>query len=190
MEKTDTLSLSGKFLIAMPGMSDPRFDRSVIYICSHDENGAMGLIINKTKGTLQLSQLLKDTGIDGAETVADAPVLDGGPVDINRGFVLHTADYYDPDKCLRLSDTLALSSNQSVLESLVGKDAPDQAVLLVGYSGWGEGQIEDEISKNAWMVVDAQEKLIFDTDMKSKWARALATLGITPDMLSGAAGRA
>jgi len=189
VENIESTKLGGRFLVSMPGMEDPRFDRAVIYMCSHDENGAMGVIINKTKGPF-LSDMLEQTGIKASVAIADSPVLDGGPVDINRGFVLHTADYYFPETCMRLSETLALSSDQDALISLTTDQAPDQAVLIVGYSGWAAGQLEHEIARNVWMVVDAPESLIFDKDMKTKWSRALGILGITPDMLSGAGGRA
>ncbi len=184
MENVEITRLSGQFLIAVPDMTDPRFEKAVIYICSHDSSGAMGLIINKPKGDLIMSDLLDDIGIPGSVKVADNPVLEGGPVDIDRGFVLHTADYFKPDNSLRLSETLALSSTKDVLEALTSDTAPDQAVLAVGYSGWGPGQLEQEIQHNVWMIVPASEKMIFDTELNTKWRRALATLGITPEMLS------
>ena len=184
MSETDFTRLNGQFLIALPDMRDPRFEKAVIYVCSHDTSGAMGLIINKSKGPLVLSDMLDQIGIEGPVSVADQPVLDGGPVDIDRGFVLHTADYFKPDTSLRLSETLALSSTKDVLEALISDEAPDQAVLAVGYSGWGPGQLEGEIQQNAWMIVPASEKMIFDTDLESKWSRALGQLGITPEMLS------
>ena len=184
MSDAEITRLTGQFLIALPDMADPRFEKAVIYICSHDSSGAMGLIINKSKGPLILSDMLEQIGIEGSVSVADSPVLDGGPVDIDRGFVLHTADYFKPDSSLRLSETLALSSTKDVLESLISEEAPDQAVLAVGYSGWGPGQLESEIQQNAWMIVPASEKMIFDTNLDTKWKRALGQLGITPEMLS------
>lgn len=186
----DATNLTGKFLIALPAMRDPRFEQAVIYVCSHNADGAMGLIINKTKGPLNLSDLLAQSGIDGDVNVADTPVLSGGPVDINRGFVLHTPDYFSQDASMKLSDTLTLTATKDVLEALVSDQAPERAVLAIGYSGWGEGQIEREIVDNAWITVDADESLIFDPDMDSKWARAIAKLGITPDMLAHTGGRA
>ena len=187
---TNATNLSGKFLIALPSMEDTRFSQAVVYICSHDENGAMGLIINKTKGPLNLSDLLAQAGIEGDVTVADTPVLSGGPVDINRGFVLHTPDYFSQDASLKLTDTLSLTATKDVLEALVSDKSPEKAILAVGYSGWGEGQIEKEIVENAWITVDADEALIFDSDMDSKWKRAIGKLGITPDMLAHTGGRA
>jgi len=186
----DISNLSGKFLIALPGMGDPRFEKSVVYLCSHNSEGAMGLIINKSKGEIVISDLLEQAGIEGSVKVADTPVLDGGPVDIDRGFVLHTADYYNAGTSLRLSETLALTSTKDVLEALTSAEAPDLAVIAVGYSGWGGGQLEREITENAWMVTDAKESLIFENGLDDKWAKALSYLGVTPDMLSHFGGTA
>jgi len=186
----DITNLGGKFLVALPGMGDPRFEKSVIYMCSHTTDGAMGIIINKAKGDILISDLLDQVGIEGTVTVADTAVLDGGPVDIDRGFVLHTADYYNSDTSLRLSETLALTSTKDILAALTSTDAPDLAVLAVGYSGWGGGQLEREISQNAWMVVDAKESLIFENQLDNKWTKALASIGVTPEMLSHFGGRA
>lgn len=187
---SDTTNLAGKFLIALPGMGDPRFKQAVIYVCSHDRAGAMGIMINKQKGPFTLSDMLEQADIDGTVKVADAPVLSGGPVDIDRGFVLHSPDYFKQDASVKLSGTLNLTATRDVLEALVSDTAPKQAILAVGYSGWGEGQIEKELQQNAWLTVDADEALIFDTDMDSKWDRAIRKLGITPDMLAHAGGRA
>ncbi len=190
MNQNGVTNLSGKFLISLPGMKDPRFHQSVIYVCNHDESGAMGLIINKPKGPLILSNMLEQVGIEGDVTVADTPVLNGGPVDIERGFVLHSADYFRQDGTLKLSDTLMLTATRDALEILVTDEAPSQAMLAVGYSGWGAGQLENELMNNAWITVDADEDLIFDPDMDNKWERAIKILGITPDMLAHTGGRA
>lgn len=187
---SDTTNLAGKFLIALPGMGDPRFKQAVIYVCSHDRAGAMGLMINKQNGLFTLSDMLEQTDIDGAEVVADNPVLSGGPVDIDRGFVLHSSDYFKDECSVKLSETLNLTATRDVLEALATDDAPAKAVLAVGYSGWGEGQIEQELMQNAWLTVDADEALIFDTDMESKWERAIKKLGISPEMLAHEGGRA
>ena len=181
--------LSGKFLVATPQMQDPRFARAVIYICNHDKSGAMGLVINKTKD-MPLSQMLGHIGITGDVKVADSPVLSGGPVDTNRGFVLHSPDFKNVKNSMQLSDTLMMTSTKDVLESLVADHAPDRAVLAVGYAGWSDGQLEDELQNNCWLVVDSDEALIFDTDFDGKWTKALATIGVTPDMLSATGGSA
>jgi len=167
----DITNLTGRFLCALPGMGDPRFEKSVIYICSHNSDGAMGLIINKPKDDIIISDLLDDIGIEGKTRFADHP-------------------YYNSDTSLRLSETLALTSTKDILAALTSSDAPDLAVLAVGYSGWGGGQLEREIALNAWMEVDAKESLIFENELDDKWTKALATIGVTPEMLSHFGGRA
>ncbi len=186
----DITNLTGKFLCALPGMGDPRFEKSVIFMCAHNSDGAMGLIVNKPKDDLLVGELLEQAGVDGTTKLADAQVLDGGPVDIDRGFVLHTADYYNAGTSLRISETLALTSTRDVLEALTSTEAPDLAILAVGYSGWGGGQLEREIAQNAWMVIDAKESLIFEDALNDKWTLALSAIGITPDMLSHFGGSA
>lgn len=186
----DITNLSGKFLCALPGMGDPRFEKSVIYMCSHTSDGAMGLIINKPKNDILISDLLDDVGIEGRSRFGDHPVLDGGPVDIDRGFVLHTADYYNNGTSLQISETLALTTTRDVLEALTSNKAPDLAILAIGYSGWGGGQLEREIAQNAWMVIDATESLIFEGEFDKKWSKALSFIGVTPDMLSHFGGSA
>lgn len=181
--------LGGKFLVATPEMRDPRFARAVIYVCNHDKEGAMGLVINKTKD-MPLSKMLDHIGISGAVKVADNPVLSGGPVDTNRGFVLHSPDFKNGKNSLQLSDTLMMTSTKDVLESLVADHAPNKAVLAVGYAGWSDGQLERELQNNAWLIVPGDEALIFDTDMNTKWTKALAKIGVTPDMLSSTGGSA
>lgn len=154
----------------------------------------MGIVINKqivkSGGALQLSDMLSNIGIEGDVRVADTPVLEGGPVDIDRGFVLHSADYFKSETSLILSETLTLTSTKDVLEALVQDEAPEKAMLAVGYSGWSAGQIERELQDNAWIVADANEAIIFDTDLDGKWVKALASLGIKPEMLSGIGGSA
>jgi putative transcriptional regulator len=194
MTDSNNVKLTGRLLIATPEMGDPRFRSAVIYICSHDSSGTMGIIINKQviKGgdAISLSDMLDNIGIEGQVQVADTPVLEGGPVDIDRGFVLHSSDYFKINSSLKLSDTLSLTSTKDVLEVLVKEDAPKKAMLAVGYSGWGAGQIEGELKDNAWIVADADEAIIFDTDLEGKWVKALATLGIKPEMLSHSGGSA
>jgi len=190
MSSDNPTNLTGKFLIALPTMGDPRFHRSVIYICSHDTSGAMGIVINKSKGPLILSNMLEQIGIEGTVKVADTSVLNGGPVDIDRGFVLHSPDYFRDDASLILSPSMNLTATRDVLEALVTDQAPKRAILAVGYSGWGAGQLESELVNNAWITADADEELIFDADMDRKWERAIAQLGITPEMLSHQGGTA
>lgn len=194
MIDSNAMKLTNRLLIATPQMGDPRFKDSVIYICSHDSSGAMGLVINKqmvkSGMAFQLSDMLSNIGIEGDVRVADTPVLEGGPVDIDRGFVLHSADYFKTETSLKLTNTLNLTSTKDVLEALVKDNAPAKAMLAVGYSGWGAGQIERELQDNAWIVADADEGIIFDTDLNGKWIKALASLGIKPEMLSRYGGSA
>lgn len=194
MTDSNAMELTNRLLIATPQMGDPRFKDAVIYICSHDSSGAMGLVINKQMVksgiSFQLSDMLSNIGIEGAVKVADTPVLQGGPVDIDRGFVLHSADYFKTETSLKLTDTLNLTSTKDVLEALVNEDAPEKAMLAVGYSGWGAGQIEREVQDNAWIIADADEALIYDDDLDGKWTKALASLGIRPEMLSRTGGSA
>jgi len=189
-EQTDFQSFQGQLLLATPDMGDPRFRFTVIYVVSHDQRGAMGIIINKGKSGLHISDMLDQIGIEGDVKVADTPVLNGGPVDIDRGFVLHSADYFKKDTSLKISDTLSLTSTKDVLEALVSDDAPERAMLAVGYAGWGRGQLEKEIMDNAWLVIDADEDLIFSNDLDGKWASALGEMGIDPGALSHGGGRA
>lgn len=178
------LSYRNSFLLATPAMDDPQFRFSVIYIINHDSTGAMGLIINKAQPGLLISDLLEQIGIDGDVKVADTPVLTGGPVDIDRGFVLHSSDYFKPDSSLVVSETLSLTSTKDVLESLVSEDHPKKVMLAVGYAGWGAGQLEREISENSWLISDSDDALLFSEDHENKWALALAEMGIDPSCLS------
>ncbi|WP_427454725.1 YqgE/AlgH family protein [Litorimonas sp. WD9-15] len=189
-EQTDFQSFQGQLLLATPDMGDPRFRFTVIYVVSHDQRGAMGIIINKGKSGLHISDMLDQIGIEGDVKVADTPVLNGGPVDIDRGFVLHSADYFKKDTSLKISDTLSLTSTKDVLEALVSDEAPERAMLAVGYAGWGRGQLEKEIMDNAWLVIEADEDLIFSNDLDGKWASALGEMGIDPSALSHGGGRA
>jgi len=183
-------SYKGQLLLATPDMGDPRFARAVIYICGHDESGAMGIIINKAKDDLHISDLLDRIGVSGEVRVADCPVLSGGPVDMDRGFVLHSEDYFKENSSLILSDTLTLTSTKDVLESLVTDQAPKRAMLAVGYAGWGGGQLEAELAQNAWLVAQVDDALVFDEDLDGKWNKVLLAMGINPAALAASGGRA
>jgi len=183
--------MSGRFLLATPAMGDRRFKNALIYICSHDAEGAMGITVNKAKAGLHISDLLEQIGIEGDVKVADTPVLNGGPVDIDRGFVLHSSDYFKQETSLKLTDTLMLTSTKDVLQALVEDDlAPEKAMLAVGYSGWGAGQLEAEIRQNAWLVIDGTEAMIFDENLSAKRQQALDILGISAEALSFLGGNA
>jgi putative transcriptional regulator len=183
--------LSGKLLIAMPGMGDPRFEHSVVYICAHSQEGAMGLIVNKPTPELNFTDLLEQLKI--APPPAEAPevrVHYGGPVEGGRGFVLHSGDYTGNSSTLQVDDRFGMTATLDVLEDLSRGTGPHRCFLALGYAGWGPGQIEDELQSNGWLTCDAAPELVFDADPGRKWQMALASLGIDPLMLSATGGRA
>ena len=192
MEETlDTYpSFKGQYLIATPAMGDPRFTQSVIYLCGHDASGAMGIVVNRSKMGLNMSELLEHVGVEGEVRVADTAVLEGGPVDIDRGFVLHSPDWFREDATLRVCDAVGLTTTKDVLEALVSDDAPERAVLAVGYAGWGPGQLESEIADNAWLLCGGDEGLVFGDSLDGKWAEALGRIGVSPEQLAAFGGTA
>jgi len=185
--------LAGKVLVAMPGIEDPRFERAVLYLCLHDEDQAMGLAVNRPIEGLSVSELLEKLGVE-AEPRAEGPldlVLLGGPVDRERGFVLHTDDYASPDSTVPVGDGLALTVTRDALDALGSRlHRPRRAFLALGYSGWGPGQLEQELRDNVWLICDPDETLLFGDDHAAKWTHALSKIGITADHLSVQAGRA
>ncbi|MEQ8433390.1 MAG: YqgE/AlgH family protein [Oceanicaulis sp.] len=182
--------LGGKLLIASPLIADPRFERAVVFVCSHDDEQAMGLIVNRPMGGLHLPELLDQLEVGGADKAADEPVLDGGPVDRDRGFVLHTPDSGCGPGSLIIAERIALTATREILDCLVSETPPRRALMALGYSGWDAGQLEDEIAANAWLVADADEDLLFSAGHDDKWARALGLLGVTPEFLTAASGHA
>lgn len=190
-QSADTEFLSGRLLIAMPGIGDPRFERSVVFLCAHDEEHAIGLAINRPLDGLTLESLFEKIGVDRPiRRVADEAVLMGGPVERERGFVLHTDDYLCDGVSMPVKDGLALTTTKDVLQALTGEAAPRRALLALGYAGWGPGQLEREVRESAWLVCDADETLLFGVDHDHKWAHALEKLGISPAMLAMEGGRA
>ena len=190
-DMTDAPSmLDGKLLIAMPGMGDPRFEKSVVFMCAHSDDGALGLIINKPAPDLQFSDLLKQLDIDVGPPDRNTRVHFGGPVEHVRGFVLHSGDYLSSESTLTVSDAFGMTSTLDVLEDLARGAGPDSALLALGYSGWGPGQLEGEILQNGWLTCDATPELVFGGDDDAKWEAALNSIGVDPRMLSGSAGHA
>ena len=182
--------LTGQLLISMPGIGDPRFDRALILICAHDAGHAMGVAVNRPVGGLSVTALLARLEIAAASDADDRAVLLGGPVETERGFVLHTDDYH-AEHSLRVADGLALTTTREVLEAMAAHDGPPRrAILALGYAGWGAGQLEREIRENVWLTVEADEALVFDDGYATKWARALGKLGVDPRFLSSEAGQA
>ena len=191
MPDTDPhMDLSGKLLIAMPGMGDPRFDHSVIYICAHSEDGAMGLIINQPAADLAFGDLLEQLEIDASDETLPTRIYVGGPVEHGRGFVLHSGDYTLPDSTLKVDSDFGMTATLEILEDMAMRRGPRQSLLALGYSGWAPGQLESEIAQNGWLTCDATPELVFSNECGSKWEKALAMLGIDPLTLSAAAGRA
>ncbi|HHL43796.1 MAG TPA: YqgE/AlgH family protein [Hellea balneolensis] len=183
-------SLAGSFLVAGPALRDPRFHKAVVYMCVHDAEQAMGIIINKPKPDVKLSTMLPHLEIEGKVTNADTPVLYGGPVETERGFILHTRDFMDENNSLPLGENLALSTSKSVLKSLTSPQAPKKAILSLGYAGWHAGQLESEIANNSWFVTPANDDIIFSGDANTKWTQVMFLAGITPEFLSREAGHA
>jgi putative transcriptional regulator len=184
-------SLAGRLLVAMPGIGDARFEHTVILLCAHDAEHAMGLAINRPVEGLSVASVLKRLNIAATISVPDDLVLMGGPVERDRGFVLHTDDYQSPQSSLPVAPGLALTATPEVLEAIAGHNArPRRSLLALGYAGWEAGQLEQEILGNTWLTCDADESLIFDDDYERKWTRALAKIGVAPERLSSLAGRA
>lgn len=180
---------TGKFLLAMPGMGDPRFEKGVIYVCSHTDEGAMGLMINHPAETLDFAKLLDELNIPSPEKLADVPVHLGGPVEQGRGFVLHSADYVQ-DSTMVISETVAITATVDILKALAAGTGPRNHLLVLGYTGWGAGQLEQEMQENAWHMADADDEIIFHAPDESKWSLAMAQLGVDVSMLSTEAGHA
>lgn len=169
-------SLAGRFLVAAPSMPDGRFQKSVVYMCKHDGDGALGIIVNNRVDDLPLGQVFKQLGIEGAHAGDLQPVLLGGPVETSRGLVLHSAEYKREETML-VGDGLALTASLEILKDLAGGNGPRQAWLALGHSGWSPGQLDREMQDNAWLVVDGDPALVFDRDLETKWQRALDRLG-------------
>jgi putative transcriptional regulator len=177
-------------LIAMPGMSDMRFAQSLVYVCDHSDKGAMGLIVNKPAVDMSFADLLEQLEIEPEGDIGNVDVYFGGPVETGRGFVLHSPEYESDLRTLRVHEGIALTPTLDVLEDIAAGQGPARAMMMLGYSGWGPGQLEDEIRQNGWLTVDGNEELVFGTPNSRKWAAALEKMGIDPAMLSGAAGSA
>lgn len=181
--------LTGQLLIAMPSMRDARFARSVIYICAHNADGAMGVVINRLVGAITFSELLSQLGIEQVKANDEIRVHFGGPVESGRGFVLHSGEYHQ-DSTLQISDAVALTATTDILRDIADGAGPRRRLLALGYAGWGPGQLDMEIQANGWLHVSPDEELVFDADLDNKWERAIAKLGIDVSMLSGDAGHA
>jgi putative transcriptional regulator len=195
MTKTDTIVarepnwLTGQILVAMPAMQDPRFTQTVIFLCAHTQEGAMGVVLNRPLRRPKFVELLEQLGIEPSPPQREIRLGTGGPVDDNRGFVLHSVDW-TVDGSLLVDERYALTANLEVLQAIAAGGGPAQGLLVLGYAGWDAGQLDEEIRQNAWLTVPADDAIVYDEDCSTKWARALAKLRIDPGMLSGTAGRA
>jgi putative transcriptional regulator len=183
------MDLTGKLLAAMPGMGDARFERALVMVCSHSPEGAMGLIINRTMPDFSFPNLLDQLGIQKG----GAPAIEvhyGGPVERSRGFVLHRGRYLGGSDVMQIQGGFQMSATVNVVEDIAAGKGPRQALLALGYSGWGPSQLEQEVAENAWLTLDAEPAVIFDHPNAQKWGAALRVMGVDPVMLSGAAGHA
>jgi putative transcriptional regulator len=189
--------LDGQFLVAMPVMTDKRFSRSVIYMCAHSTDGAMGLIVNQRASHISFSQLLGQLSVTPVEDgeprrheVADIDVHVGGPVETGRGFVLHSADYFAADSTLPIDDSVSLTATVDILKAIASGRGPDRAILALGYAGWRPGQLENEIQSNGWLNCPADMDLLFDADVDGKYGRVMSRSGIDPSHLVNDVGHA
>ena len=186
---SDEFSLSGQLLIAMPNMLDPSFAGSVVYLCEHSDKGAMGLVINRPTD-LDIESLLEKIDVAVPDSLpTHFPVMMGGPVAAERGFVLHTEPLHW-NSSLKVNDEISLTTSRDILEAVGRGEAPGKWLITLGYAGWGEGQLEQELAQNAWLTVPANHTILFDTPLEERFAGAYAMLGIDPALMSGAAGHA
>lgn len=180
--------LSGKLLLAMPGMSDPRFERAVIALAVHDENGAVGIGIGHKRAGISFRQLLKQLDIDPAG-VPDREVLHGGPVEPGRGFVIHSDDWGGQDT-IGIVGLGAMTGTIDVLRAIAEGRGPSRWLVALGYAGWGEGQLDDEMTRHGWFAANGSPELLFDTPAEDRWAAAFKGEGIDPRLLTSVAGAA
>lgn len=189
--------LEGKMLIAMPAMEDERFERTLIYLCVHNSEGAMGIVVNKPAPHITMPELLDQLAIDVPENgdgkvegAHHCPILVGGPVESARGFVLHSKDYFSEDSTLPVDENVGLTASLDILRAIADGTGPSHALLALGYAGWAAGQLEAEIQANGWLHCDPDQDLLFGANLAAKYHSALAKLGINISLLSGEAGHA
>ena len=189
--------LDGQLLVAMPGMSDPRFVRSIIYVCAHSDEGAMGIVLNQKASKISFPDLLvqlevikEDQAIALPSGTGDIQVVRGGPVETGRGFVLHTDEFTIDNSTLEIAKGVSLTATIDILRAIADGSGPNHALLALGYASWSPGQLEQEIQGNGWLTAPADASLIFDDGHESKYQRALRTIGVDPAYLSAEAGHA
>jgi putative transcriptional regulator len=184
-------------LIAMPAMMDERFARSLIYVCAHSSEGAMGIVVNHPAPNINFSDLLVKLDVIPAADIIRLPsragvvkVMRGGPVETERGFVLHSSDFFIENSTLPIAEGICLTATIDILKAIAGGKGPDRAILALGYAGWRAGQLESEIAANGWLHCPADLDLLFDSDLEQKYERALSKIGIDPSHLVSEAGHA
>lgn len=182
--------LSGKIITATPQMDDPRFRHGIILICEHDDEHAFGIILNKQIRNLSLGEIGEQLGISAASKTKNPPIYDGGPCQPERGFVVHSNDWADASSC-DINDSLSLTVSKDIIEAIMNDNGPSKSLVAMGYSGWGSGQLENEVSNNIWLVGNADESLIFSkSSAESKWQRSMLLMNIDPARLSSLSGNA
>ena len=182
--------LTGKLLIAMPGIGDSQFSRALVLVCAHEEDYAMGIALNKPIDDLTLPQLLTQLGIEQDIRLPDNAVLNGGPVGTDRGFVVHTNDFHSEGATMDIGHDCCLTATRDILVAIASGEAPRESIMALGYSGWDAGQLEDEIADNAWIIGEAIPDLLYGAEHESKWGRALDLLGVDASRLHSGGGSA
>lgn len=190
---THFTSLKGQLLIAMPQMNDPRFHRAVIFMCVHDQKGAMGMVINHPLPSPSFAEVLAQVGVSTEKPLPDSvknmPVLAGGPVQGVHGFLIHSADFSQKDT-IHVDDMFSISGTVDSLRTIVNGYRPEKMLFTLGYAGWGAGQLEKELQDNVWLTAPASYEIVFNTPLDEMWETAFAAIGVNPGMLSGMSGRA
>lgn len=185
----NTPSLAGKFLVAMPHMRDPRFNKAVIYMCVHNAEGAMGLIVNRKMESLSFKDLMEQLNIQILEDVPTITIHTGGPVESGRGFILHSKDYSKSSTHV-VSGNIALTATVDILEDIAQHNGPEKFLLALGYAGWGAGQLDAEVQANSWLVIDADDEIVFGKGLDEKWQHAVNNLGFDINLLMAEGGNA
>ena len=180
--------LSGNFLVASPSMSDPRFHKSVIYMVSHKNEGAMGIVINQPIVETKLNNIIDNKDLKNNSDINDIPITYGGPVDTKKGFILHTSEFKDKTT-VKIDSNIFLTSNINILKSIVKGKGPKKSLFALGYAGWFAGQLEKELTNNGWLVAPGNSKLIFECEVEKKWVTALKSIGINPNFLNSNSGK-
>ena len=182
--------LTGRLLIASPSMDDPRFEHSIILICSHDEEQALGIILNRKVPYMTLPLLLEDLGFENAIYVNSNPVLDGGPCQPERGFVIHSKDWRQAET-IDINDKISMSVSKEILNSITDGTCPKKYIVALGYAGWGPGQLEEELAGNSWLITEPYEDIVFSThNLETKWRKVLELIGLDPSRISAQIGHA